>query len=255
MARSALNSLICLLLVGSTWASRAEEAGEIEEHVSSEALVSHALQVLKSFTNLNVSSDKVASVVEADKELRTDLSIDLADRPKPRSKQALASLLERATAAVSQEEALKLESALRRKEYTPCGCFVRSWNGVPLANLEYVPGGEYQCKGQAKYKFDHAEAMVVGADAVTDPVLAFSRDYMGTACLDVDQTVQQVQMFKSTLAPLIEGDCGVDVVKETQGEFSTSEECLANCKGMCDQFDGYAGIDFAGMCLDEFYSS
>jgi len=269
MARSAMNVILCLALTGATVAVRQkfEITDALDASVSSEALRSHAMQTLKSFTRLNVSAGKVESLLASSPRLREALSNDLIlakQASKARNKEALSSLLERVKESVTVEEASTLENSLRKKEITPCGCFVKSWNGFQIVNTDPAngwgpEGGEYSCKRDPKYKMDYDEAQVLGFDDWQSPVLAFQKPYPGSdmvQCLDIPQSIQQIRQFRMALAPIVEGNPRLDFVKELDGarDYVTAEQCLDECSNLCNTMDGVAGIDFTGLCLDEFWS-
>jgi len=217
---------------------------------SSEALAMHARNLLAMFTNLSGSDGldgKIRSTLAQSEPLRQVLSEDMADVSR-RSDSVRAAMLERAKVAMSHEDSAQLESSLLRKDSTPCACFAESWNGYPLADLDRSGGyGNCEfscndrCKREYKFKFDPDEARFVGADGVYQPVTA-SQCKGGCNCLDATQTVQQVRAAKNF-------NPNLDIVYTAQ-VFMTENECLSTCPYSCPDRNG---IDWEGLCIDEYY--
>lgn len=236
--------------------ARAELGAELLD----EDIVAHGSALLSMFSNLTVSPEVVSGKLAKNPELKELVKKDLTSGPAARNDAMRASLLERARDTVSAEEAAGFEQSLRRKDSTPCACFLEAYtfsNGyqqqrIPLVDLDRQQGWGNcahtcldHCKqgGQnRKFIMDPREAQQIGADGVMQEVVA-GQCKGGCNCLDATQSVRQVNNAKRQIGKNIDAAFQKHV-------FGTESECMQSCPHMCG--DG-GGMDYEGLCIDELY--
>lgn len=242
-------------------------AEEEAEAAKRQALVDHSTELLTAYTTLAMDDHEVASALLENGKLAeavaANLQLKSTGRGKAHEQKALASLLERTKSALSQEEANRLEASLKRKDATPCACFLAGANlpGYPLkkvwlAHVDRACGSSGSCTSSClndckrmgpKYKLDVQQGQEIGAQDVTQPMVAAQCKNGVCMCLDGVQTTSSVVVAKLAL-----NQPNLDIVKELgpEGNYMSQQMCMQNCH--CTD---YNGLDWEGLCLDEWNSA
>jgi len=225
--------------------------------LSDDDVTAHGSALLSMFTNLSASKEEIASKFEMSPSLKTLVHDDLKNGPHARTNAARASLLERAKDTLSDHEANGFEHSLRRKDATPCVCFLLNYQGLKLIDLDRPRAQIYDCGSQClngcksgggwgdnKFVMDPGEAAAIGAEGVSQPVVAAKCGGWGHSdceCLDATESVQRVRRASQQFGVRI------DAARQQQ-VFMTENECMQGCQCM----DG-GGADYEGLCVDERY--
>jgi len=225
--------------------------------LSDDDVTAHGSALLSMFTNLSASKEEIASKFEMSPSLKKLVHDDLKNGPHARTNAARASLLERAKDTLSDHEANGFEHSLRRKDATPCVCFLLNYQGLKLIDLDRPRAQVYDCGSQClngcksgggwgdnKFVMDPGEAAAIGAEGVRQPVVAAKCGGWGHSdceCLDATESVQRVQRASQQFGVRI------DAARQQQ-VFMTENECMHGCQCM----DG-GGADYEGLCVDERY--
>jgi len=229
-------------------------------------VTAHGSALLSMFTNLSASKEEIASKFEMSPSLKQLVHDDLKNGPHARTKAARASLLERAKDTLSEHEANGFDHALRRKDATPCVCFLLNYQGIKLVDLDrpntYIADCGSQCLngcknaggwGDNKFVMDSSEAAEIGAEGVTQPMVAakcggggYGGGYGGYGqqnceCLDATESVLRIRQVNRQFG------MRVDAARQQQ-VFATENECMSSCR--CTD---YGGADYEGLCVDERY--
>jgi len=220
-------------------------------------VTAHGSALLSMFTNLSASKEEIASKFEMSPSLKQLVHDDLKNGPHARTDAARASLLERAKDTLSEHEANGFDHALRRKDATPCVCFLLSYQGLKLIDLDRPQANIFDCGSQClngcksgggwgdnKFIMDTAEAAELGAEGVHQPVVAAKCGGYGhrdCECLDATESVARVRNANMRFGTRI------DAARQQQ-VFTTEMECMNSCRCM-----DYGGADYEGLCVDERY--
>jgi hypothetical protein len=219
-------------------------------------VTAHGVALLSMFTNLSASKEEIASKFEMSPSLKQLVHDDLKNGPHARTNAARASLLERAKGTLSEHEANGFEHALRRKDATPCVCFLLSYQGLKLIDLDRPNAQIFDCGSQClngcksgggwgdnKFVMDPGEAAAIGAEGVHQPVVAAKCGAYGNSCecLDATESVARVRNANARFGMRI------DAARQQQ-VFTTETECMHSCR--CQDF---GGADYEGLCVDEWY--
>jgi len=218
--------------------------------LSHDDIVAHGGALLGMFTNLSASSEEIASKLHASPSLLQLVKDDLKSGPRARTDAVRASLLERAKDALNDKEKIGFEQALRKKDATPCACMMIDYMGAPLIDLDRQAGfGNCEsaclnnCKyGDSRFHMDSYEALQLGAEGVTQPVVGGQCKWGSCNCLDATQSVYQINSAKSSIGYF-------DPAYQLQ-VFGTEFECMQSCGNACPDMNG---INYEGLCLDEVY--
>lgn len=226
--------------------------GALGAELSDDDVVAHGGVLLSIFTNLNASKEEIASKFQVSPSLKQLVRDDLANGAAARTDAVRASLLERAKGTLGDEEVTGFEQALRRKDTTECVCFMLNYHSVRLVDLDGVGNYGFQCpssclngckRGAAKFKMDPMEAMELGAEGVQQSVVGAKCGWGGGCqCLDATQSVHQVRAARMSF--------GNFDPAYLQNAFITETECMNGCH--CPDRNG---INYEGLCLDEYYSN
>jgi len=218
-------------------------------------VTAHGSALLSMFTNLSASKEEIASKFEMSPGLKQLVHDDLKNGPQARTSAARASLLERAKETLSEHEANGFEHSLRRKDATPCVCFLLDYQGLKLIDLDRPNAQIWDCGSQClngcksgggwgdnKFVMDPGEAAAIGAEGVHQPVVAAKCTYGSQCeCLDATESVARVRNANARFGMRI------DAARQQQ-TFMTENECMSGCR--CQDF---GGADYEGLCVDERY--
>ena len=152
------------------------------------------------------------------------------------------------------------DHALRRKDATPCVCFLLNYQGIKLVDLDRPNTPIFDCGSQClngcktaggwgdnKFVMDSREAAEIGAEGVTQPMVAAKcggGDGFGQQnceCLDATESVLRIRQVNRQFG------MRVDAARQQQ-VFATENECMSSCR--CTD---YGGADYEGLCVDERY--